>query len=102
MTDSNGKVLEKDEEIFIEDISIEGKESAPKVSNVGTEQDRLDAGNRASEERRLVRKIDMWLLPTVFLIWIMNYIDASLTPFINNFLLRLSENRFNNGQTTRP
>lgn len=37
---------------------------------------------RILAERRLVRKLDMRLLPTIFLIFIMNYIDVS---FLSSF-----------------
>ena len=37
----------------------------------------LDSGRRKEEERRLVRKLDMRLLPMIILIYIMNYIDVS-------------------------
>ena len=36
----------------------------------------LEANNRASAERRLVKKLDHRLLPTVVVIYIMNYIDV--------------------------
>lgn len=32
---------------------------------------------RLLAERKLVRKLDVWLIPTIFLIFIMNYIDVS-------------------------
>lgn len=36
---------------------------------------------RLLAERRLVRKLDMRLIPTVFIIFIMNYIDVSSLLF---------------------
>ena len=36
----------------------------------------LEANKRASAERRLVKKLDHRLLPTVVVIYIMNYIDV--------------------------
>jgi hypothetical protein len=39
---------------------------------------------RLLAERRLVRKLDMRLIPTVFIIFIMNYIDVSSLLFSVN------------------
>jgi len=36
---------------------------------------------RLLAERRLVRKLDMRLIPTIFIIYIMNYIDVSSSFF---------------------
>ena len=33
--------------------------------------------SRLLAERKLVRTLDMWLIPTIFLIFIMNFIDVS-------------------------
>ena len=38
----------------------------------------FEMGHRAAAERRLKRKLDMRLLPMVFLIFIMNYIDVRI------------------------
>lgn len=48
-----------------------------------------DAG--AAEERRLLRKLDMRLLPMVILIYIMNYIDVScdVRRELDNSLIQL-------------
>lgn len=69
---------EKPEEILVEEVP-EG--SSGRTKDGLTDTTASDYTNRLSmsEERSLVRKIDTWLLPTVFLIWIMNYIDVS-TP----------------------
>lgn len=54
---------------------------------------------RALAERRLVRKLDLRVLPTIFLIFIMNYIDVRvLTLFLQLCHLILSPKR--NGITT--
>lgn len=37
----------------------------------------LETQRRSLAERQLVRKLDMRLLPTIFLIYIVNYIDVS-------------------------
>ena len=37
----------------------------------------LDTGLRAQAEKKLVRKLDFRLLPTIILLFIMNYIDVS-------------------------
>ena len=36
---------------------------------------------RVAAERRLVRTLDMRLLPTIIVIYIMNYIDVNVYPF---------------------
>jgi hypothetical protein len=38
------------------------------------------SAERQSAERRLVRKLDMRLIPGIFIIYIMNYINVSLHP----------------------
>lgn len=43
--------------------------------------DLLSLDVRAAAERKLVRMLDWRLLPTIVLIFIMNYIDVSATPF---------------------
>lgn len=35
---------------------------------------------RAREEKALVRKIDLYLLPTVWLMYLLSYMDVSLLP----------------------
>lgn len=55
-----------------------------KVSSVLPEDDRdgeLLGPLRKSAEQGLVRKLDMRLLPTIVVIFIMNYIDVSLLYF---------------------
>ena len=55
-----------------------------KVSSVLPEDDRdgeLLGPLRKSAEKELVRKLDMRLLPTIVVIFIMNYIDVSLLYF---------------------
>lgn len=42
----------------------------------------LEPGVRASAEKRLVRILDMRLMPTIIIIFIMNYIDVSIFPFM--------------------
>ena len=37
----------------------------------------LSIDTRPAAERALVRKLDLWLLPTIILIFILNYIDVS-------------------------
>ena len=41
----------------------------------------LGSQERLLAERRLVRRLDMWLMPTIFIIFIMNYIDVSHAHF---------------------
>ena len=62
---------------------VEEKESPAQVyienhKETGSHDDGilLEANKRASAERRLVKKLDHRLLPTVVVIYIMNYIDV--------------------------
>ena len=75
---ADNKTTEKSEEIHIEDVSLAFKESITENSSSGNSGGTSHDERRTSDERALVRKIDMWLMPTVFLIWIMNYIDVRL------------------------
>lgn len=68
--------------------SVPANATEPKVQNDdnASEKSILDAHDRLYAERRLVRKLDMRLMPMIFLIFIMNYIDVSdnqaiLLPF---------------------
>ena len=42
----------------------------------------LEANKRASAERRLVKKLDHRLLPTIVVIYIMNYIDVRQSHWV--------------------
>ena len=57
------------------------KKSEPFTENVFAVQedpgDLLKGENRKAAERRVVRKLDMRLMPTVAIIYLMNYIDVS-------------------------
>lgn len=53
---------------------LEEKGVAVATSSVDNEE--LRAGGRHTAEQRLVRKLDVWLLPTVVIIYLMNYIDV--------------------------
>ena len=60
-----------------------------KVSSVLPEDDRdgeLLGPLRKSAEKELVRKLDMRLLPTIVVIFIMNYIDVSLLYFWSSII----------------
>ena len=59
------------DDVLIEHVS-ETKDETSDESNIVVNSER-----RAEQERRLVRKLDMRLLPMVFIIYVMNYIDAS-------------------------
>jgi len=56
-------------------VSLEYKSSSPD-SLAGSRDGELLGALRSSAERKLVRKLDMRLLPTIVLIYIMNYIDV--------------------------
>ena len=60
---------DKKQESFSEDVGLATRES--------DDFELLTEENRAAGERRLVRKLDMRLMPTVAVIYLMNYIDVS-------------------------
>ncbi|KAJ7442684.1 hypothetical protein FB451DRAFT_100250 [Mycena latifolia] len=62
-----------DEKADALDSTIEHKEH-PQLSDGLPE---IGSAERLAAERRLVRKLDMRLLPTIFLIFILNYIDRN-------------------------
>lgn len=60
------------------------KEEAGEIFTEKSNQDDCDEGlpapgsqRRLLAERKLVRKLDVWLIPTILLIFIMNFIDVS-------------------------
>ena len=55
--------------------------------NVSIQPNDTPGQNRAEVERKLVRKLDIWLLPTAIVIFILNYIDVSSSTGIR-FLRR--------------
>ncbi|KAJ7485985.1 MFS general substrate transporter [Mycena galericulata] len=59
------------------DISIEHKEHAGLSPSKFDALPEIGSPERLAAERKLVRKLDMRLLPTIFLIFIMNYIDRN-------------------------
>lgn len=65
---------EKKSESFTENVVAAQKEQDDFV--LLTEQ------NRRAAERDLVRRLDMRLMPTVVVIYVMNYIDVSSSIFI--------------------
>ena len=46
----------------------------------------LENDQRVSAERRLVKKLDHRLLPTIILIYIMNYIDVRQLHWVQEFI----------------
>lgn len=66
-------------------VSITQVERRPSTAASDSERsedgDLLNLDVRAAAERKLVRMLDWRLLPTIVLIFIMNYIDVSATPF---------------------
>lgn len=59
--------------------SVEEKKRESYEENIGAEGDGyiLDSEIRLTAEKKLVRKLDFRLLPTIVIIFIMNYIDVS-------------------------
>ncbi|KAL5483258.1 hypothetical protein ACEPAI_8488 [Sanghuangporus weigelae] len=63
-------------ELRIETTSVDDTVPVEKEANSQTSNAILsDSERRRKEERRLIRKVDMRLLPMVFIIFVMNYID---------------------------
>ena len=63
---------EKHSDEFIVDVA-----KAPSTEDDDFKMPEPGSRERALAEKRLVRKLDIRLLPTIFLIFIMNYIDVS-------------------------
>ena len=58
-------------------LSVE-VQPAPNGSVGDSDSDLLSADARPAAERRLVRQLDLRLMPTIIIIFIMNYIDVSI------------------------
>ena len=68
-------------------VSVEHVESGPtSTSSPSVDGELLAQDIRLSAERRLVRTLDMRLLPTIILIFIMNYIDVRATCDLNRLV----------------
>lgn len=66
---------------FVEHVPANEKESKTQGDDSASEASILEVHSRVAAERRLVRKLDMRLMPMIFLIFIMNYIDVSNDAF---------------------
>ena len=68
------------------EVAISEVERRPSTTESASESlpdgELLVEGVRAAAERRLVRMLDTRLLPTIILIFIMNYIDVRSPPII--------------------
>lgn len=65
------------EESKVSEDRVENIEGKTKYNN--SHVDALETAERNLVERRLVRKLDRRLLPTIVLIFILNYIDVGFT-----------------------
>ena len=70
--------LDDKNELAIEERRL----STPQSSAALSDSELLAQDVRPAAERRLVRKLDMRLLPTIIVIFIMNYIDVGLAHSI--------------------
>jgi hypothetical protein len=62
-----------------DDASVEQLEKTPRdVTAEGADTEFLAAHIRPSAEKHLVRILDLRLLPTIILVFILNYIDVSI------------------------
>lgn len=69
------------------EVGVEHVESGPtSTSSPSVDGELLAQDIRLSAERRLVRTLDMRLLPTIILIFIMNYIDVRATCDLNRLV----------------
>ena len=67
-----------DEKYDVKVEHVESKVSSTEVVNIEDEDgELLLPGRREQAEKKLVRKLDFRLLPTIILIFILNYIDVS-------------------------
>lgn len=60
--------------------SVEHVEESSVKVNYGDDGELLAPDRRVAAERKLVRQLDFRLLPTIVLIFILNYIDVSSAP----------------------
>lgn len=67
----------KGDGIHTETIQDDSQRTGDLTKDDSSEEIIMDAGKRRMDERRLVRKLDMRLMPMIFLIFIMNYIDVN-------------------------
>lgn len=67
----------KGDGIHTETIQDDSQRTGDLTKDDSSEEIIMDASKRRMDERRLVRKLDMRLMPMIFLIFIMNYIDVS-------------------------
>jgi len=75
--DPDDKSAKGGTEAFVENIPTNEKELEVQNDDSASDSIILNANKRAIEERRLVRKLDMRLMPMIFLVFIMNYIDRT-------------------------
>lgn len=75
--DAKAKISVEETQKDSEQGTTEGTE---KEKDMMEELPPLGTKERTIAEKRLVKKLDMRLLPTIFLIYIMNYIDVCALP----------------------
>lgn len=63
------------------------EEQSQSDSNIEGDNELLAPGVRASAERKLVRKLDIRLMPTIIVIFIMNYIDVGNHSYNKSYAL---------------
>ena len=73
----DGDVLQEDRTLKEDTVMTETvKADKGELDDGSSAASILADGERKAAERRLIRKLDMRLLPTIILIYIMNYIDV--------------------------
>lgn len=69
------------------------KEPVETLQERGKDDELLTPERRPAAERQLVRKLDMRLLPTIIVIFIMNYIDVSTAYDLFAHAIALTDGR---------
>ena len=74
------------EETYIEKASMDEKNGSSSDLDVANAVS-MGPAKRAVEERQLVRKLDMRLMPMIILIFIMNYIDVCFVTLTQHTMI---------------
>lgn len=81
--------------------SVEHVEESSVKGSYGDDGELLAPDRRVAAERKLVRKLDFRLLPTIVLIFILNYIDVRFATFAPLSSVYAALNYYS-GQRCRP
>lgn len=79
--DSDSVGIDEKDAVLVE------QRSSPETIQVQDDSELLDPEVRPSAERKLVRTLDMRLMPTIIVIFILNYIDVRSSFFLIEHIL---------------